>query len=50
MTIDGDRATATVKYHYEKDSNGSDVSKRQGSSPLAVARQDGLWKVCSAHR
>src|ERR1700680_3696111 len=22
VTIDGDRATATVKYHYEKDTNG----------------------------
>jgi hypothetical protein len=50
VTIDGDRATATVKYHYEKDPNGSDVSKRQASTPLTFARQDGQWKVCSAYR
>jgi hypothetical protein len=44
VTINGDRATATVKYHYEKDPNGKD------STPLTFARQDGQWKVCSAYR
>ena len=44
VTIDGDRATATVKYHYGKDPNGKD------RTPLTFARQDGQWKVCSAYR
>ena len=44
VTIDGDRATATVKYHYEKNTNG------KLSTPLTFARQDGQWKVCSAYR
>jgi hypothetical protein len=44
VKIDGDRATGTVAYHFEKDPN----AKR--SSPLTFARQDGQWKVCSAYR
>jgi hypothetical protein len=44
VTIDGDRATATVRYHYEKEPNG------KGSTPLTFARQDGQWKVCSTYR
>jgi hypothetical protein len=44
VTIDGDRATATVKYHYEKDPNG------KHSTPMTFARQDGQWKVCSDYR
>jgi hypothetical protein len=44
VTIDGDRATGTVTYHFE---NAPD-SKR--ASPLTFARQDGQWKVCSAYR
>jgi hypothetical protein len=44
VKIDGDRAGGTVAYHFEKDPN----AKR--SSPLAFARQDGQWKVCSAYR
>jgi hypothetical protein len=44
VTIDGDRATATVKYHFEKSPTD------RGSTPLTFARQDGQWKVCSAYR
>lgn len=44
VTINGDRATATVKYHYEKDPKG------KSSTPLTFVRQDGQWKVCWAHR
>lgn len=44
VMVDGDRATATVKYHYEKDPNS------KSSTPLTFARQDGQWKVCSAYR
>jgi hypothetical protein len=44
VKIDGDRATGTVDYHFERDPN----DKR--SSPLTFARQDGQWKVCSAYR
>jgi Domain of unknown function (DUF4878) len=44
IKIDGDSATATVTYHFDKDSG----SKR--SSPLVFAREDGQWKVCSAFR
>lgn len=44
VTIDAERATATVTYHFEKEPN----SKR--STPLTFAKQDGQWKVCSAYR
>ena len=44
VTIDGQRATAAVSYHFEKDPN----SKR--STPLTFANQDGQWKVCSAYK
>jgi len=44
VTIDGDRATATVAYHYENDAD----AKR--SSVLTFVRQDGRWTVCSAYR
>jgi len=44
VKIDGDRATGTVDYHFDKDPN----DKR--TSPLTFARQDGQWKVCSAYR
>lgn len=44
VKIDGDEATATVSYHFDKQPD----SKR--SSPLVFARQDGQWKVCSAYR
>jgi hypothetical protein len=44
VKINGDRATGTVAYHFEKDPN----SKR--TTGLTFARQDGQWKVCSAYR
>jgi hypothetical protein len=44
VKIDGDSATGTVAYHFEKDPN----AKR--TSSLTFARQDGQWKVCSAYR
>lgn len=44
VRIDGDRATATVVYHFENDAD----AKR--SAELTFARQDGQWTVCSAYR
>ena len=44
VSIDGDRATATVTYHFENASN----DKR--TTPLTFAKQDGTWKVCSAYQ
>lgn len=44
VKIDGDTATATVAYHFDKQPD----NKR--SSPLMFARQDGQWKVCSAYK
>ena len=43
VKIDGERASATVTYHFEKEPN-----KR--TTPLAFARRDGQWTVCSAYR
>jgi hypothetical protein len=40
ITIDGDRATAVVKYHFDKT-----VDTTSGGE-LNFAREDGAWKVC----
>lgn len=42
VSIDGDLATATVTYHFEKTPD----SKIEARVPFA--REDGTWKVCSA--
>lgn len=44
IRVDGDRATATVVYHFENDAD----AKR--STELTFARQGGQWTVCSAYR
>lgn len=40
--IDGDRATATVTYHFDK----SPADKV--AVPMTFTREDGSWRVCSA--
>ena len=41
VVVDGDRATATVTYHFDKAPDAkSDV-------PTTFVREDGAWKVCS---
>lgn len=42
IKVDGDRATATVVYYFEKN-KGDKVT-----SPTVFVREDGAWKVCSA--
>jgi hypothetical protein len=44
VRIDGNRATATVSYHFENDAD----AKR--TTELTFAKQDGQWTVCSAYR
>jgi hypothetical protein len=44
VKIEGDRAVATVTYHFDK----SPAAKH--SSELLFARRDGSWTVCSSHR
>ena len=41
VRVDGDRATASVTYHF---SNAPDAKQ---TVDIAVAREDGAWKVCS---
>lgn len=41
FVITGDRATATVAYHFEKSPDDT------VSQPMTFAREDGVWKVCS---
>jgi hypothetical protein len=41
IRVDGDRATATVIYHF---ANAADATF---SSDLAFVQEDGAWKVCS---
>jgi len=41
VKIDGDRATATVTYHFDK---AKDDKK---PVPMTFVREDGAWKVCS---
>ncbi|WP_313675946.1 DUF4878 domain-containing protein [Mycolicibacterium sp.] len=41
MTVTGDRATATVVYHFEK------AAENKIDVPMTVVRENGEWKVCS---
>ena len=44
VKIDGDRATATVTYHFEK------APDDKTPVPMTFVREDGAWKVCSTGR
>jgi len=41
VVVDGDRATADVTYHFDKNPDARETVE------LAFARQGGTWKVCS---
>jgi hypothetical protein len=41
IVVSGERATATVVYHFEKSKDD------KLSTPMTFAREDGTWKVCS---
>ncbi|RDH74767.1 lumazine-binding protein [Mycolicibacterium moriokaense] len=41
VKIDGDTATATVTYHFDK------ASEDKTPAPMTFVREDGAWKVCS---
>jgi hypothetical protein len=41
IKIDGDRATATVTYHFDK------APDAKAAVPMTFVREDGAWKVCS---
>ena len=41
VVIDGDKATADVTYHFDKDPDNKETVE------IAFAREDGAWKVCS---
>jgi len=41
LTVTGDRATATVVYHFEK------AADDKVAVPITVVRENGEWKVCS---
>lgn len=41
VAIEGDRATATVTYHYDK------TPDTKTPVPTTFVREDGAWKVCS---
>ena len=41
VAIDGDRATATVTYHFDK------APDAKAGVDMAFVREDGAWKVCS---
>ena len=41
VKIDGDRATATVTYHFDK------APDEKTPVPMTFLREDGAWKVCS---
>jgi hypothetical protein len=41
IKIDGDRATATVTYHFDK------APDAKTPVPMTFVREDGAWKVCS---
>jgi hypothetical protein len=41
VKIDGDRATATVTYHFDK------APDEKKPVPMTFVREDGAWKVCS---
>jgi hypothetical protein len=42
FAITGDRATATVVYHFQKRPDD------KASAPMTFVRENGTWKVCSA--
>jgi hypothetical protein len=41
ITVNGDSATATVVYHFEK------TEDDKVTSPMTFVRENGVWKVCS---
>lgn len=41
IAVTGDRATATVVYHFEK------AKDDKLSTPMTFVREDGTWKVCA---
>lgn len=41
IAVTGERATATVVYHFEK------AKDDKLSTPMTFVREDGTWKVCS---
>jgi hypothetical protein len=41
VKVDGDRATATVTYHFDK------APDAKTPAPMTFVREDGAWKVCS---
>jgi hypothetical protein len=41
VKIDGDRATATVTYHFDE------APDEKTPVPMTFVREDGAWKVCS---
>jgi hypothetical protein len=41
VKVDGDRATATVTYHFDK------TPDDKKPVPMTFVREDGAWKVCS---
>jgi hypothetical protein len=44
VTIDGDRAMATVTYHFDKSPDA------KHDTDLLFARRDGSWTVCASYR
>jgi len=42
VSIDGDRATGTATYHFDK------APDDKINTPVTFAREDGAWKVCSS--
>ena len=46
LAVTGDRAIATVSYHFEKPA--ADSADDKLSVPMVFVREDGEWKVCSA--
>ena len=41
VKIEGDRATASVTYHFDK------APEEKAPVPMTFVREDGAWKVCS---
>ncbi|WP_395308549.1 lumazine-binding protein [Mycobacterium sp. AMU20-3851] len=44
VEVDGDRATAKVKYHFGDDEDAQDT---EVTVDMTFVREDGAWKVCS---
>lgn len=40
ISVDGDRASATVTYHFDK------MADTKSPTPLTFVQEDGAWKVC----